>query len=161
MSYELDFIDALTKTSGAVDSAKALGSAALKKIVGNPVSQAALKTMAKHPKITAGALGAAVTGGVTYAASKGKKTTPGSEKWVAGKLEDSAAKTDELKDQGVEPSFRKEIAHAAAPGVSRIADVLHKHPGKAALFAAPAGALAGLKILKSLQHSTKNKLIFR
>lgn len=123
------------KTSAVKDVAKALG----KKILEN-----------KKP-IGAALTGAGLAGLAGYSMAKGKGSTPGSEKWVAQKFTDSAEKTKALKEQGIEPSFRQEMAQAVQPAISNVSDLLSRHPGKAALMVAPAGALAGLRIMKALK----------
>lgn len=121
------------KTSGVKDLAKAVG----KKILEN-----------KKP-IGVALSGAGLAGLAGYHMAKGKG--PGSEKWVAKKFTDSAEKTKALKEQGVEPSFRQEMAEAVEPAISNVSSLLSRHPGKAALMVAPAGALAGLRIMKALK----------
>lgn len=104
-------------------------------------------------KLIAGGLGAVGAGALGYSMAKpGKDGAPSTEQLVGQKLTDSAANAKKLQDEaGVQPTFKQGLVHAVAPGVKGVADLLAKHPGKAALMAAPAGALAGLRILKTLK----------
>jgi hypothetical protein len=97
-----------------------------------------------------GALGAGLLGRAM--AKPGKNGEPSAEQRVGRKLTDSAAAAKQTQEQtGVEPGLAKGLMHAAAPGVSGVADLLAKHPTAAGLMVAPAGAMAGLKILKALK----------
>lgn len=131
MTAELAFIDALSKTSSKAGLAKEL----MKKVPG---------LLKKHKlPIGAAALGAALTSGGTYLATRPKK--------------DTGLSSDQEQTRGVvnalegKTGFLPERARAFARGSKELSDVAAKHPKKSALLAAPAGALGGLWLLKKLK----------
>lgn len=130
---EIAFIEALSKTSGPnTEALKTL----LKK----------LPAMARpHAKPIGAALGGAsaatLAGYLLHRPSKktGLSAEQKSSRWA----------TEDLK-RG-EPGMARDSALALAEGGKRLSDVMSKHPVKAGLSYAPAGAMAGLKILKALK----------
>lgn len=135
---ELDFIEALQeKSAGAREVASGLS-----------------KLVAQHKaELAAGVAGAGILTGMAYSSMKpGRGGKPSVEQKVTGAL---AASTEALKDQAERDNrpltFREDMTDAIAPASKRMADVLARHPVKGALLVAPAGALAGLRILKALK----------
>lgn len=152
MASDNDFIEALSdagrKEAGA-DYLKKLKTSGAKEMVQHGIA----KALMHKPEIISALAGAALAGAGTYAMSKGGKGgKPSAEQRMARSLVSSSQTADhEDAAAGKTPKFRQAITRAAAPGISNIADVLAKHPGKAALMAAPFGATAGLRLLKSLK----------
>lgn len=103
--------------------------------------------------IAAGLVGAAALAGGQYLATKpgknGKSEDEAQANWAMRTAKNSI---DEDLKAGREPGFTKEMAHAIAKGGHEVSKVMTKHPGKAALVAAPTGASLGLaaaSLLKS------------
>jgi hypothetical protein len=107
----------------------------------------------RAPQIGAAMIGAAAAGGGQYLMSRprsgGRPSVDQSASRAAARA--TAGMAAEAKKDKRPLSFREDIQAATAPAVSAVADVGARHPGKAALLAAPAGALAGLAILKMIK----------
>jgi hypothetical protein len=154
---ELDFIDALSdrdskrataareflgklKTSGVVDSIKQFG-----KVTKDFAQRNA-------PQIGAGLAGAGVVSGATYLRSLSKGGKPSSDQQMTSALlASSEARKDQAERDHRPISFREDMTDAIYPSAKNIADVFARHPVRGALMVAPAGALAGLAILKALK----------
>ena len=140
---ELDFIDALG------DKGTKRASAA-REFLGK------LKEAGFGPEIAAGLAGAGLLSGIGYAAMKpGKGGSSSKEQRSAIAL---IASNEAAKDQAERDNrpltFREDVTDAIAPSSKRLADVMARHPVKAALLLAPQGALAGfgaLRLLKALK----------
>lgn len=132
---ELDFISALRGPSGKEKTAGLLDT---------------LKN--KAPQIGAGLAGAGVLTGAQYLMNK-KNGNQASSAQKAGLalLTSSEAVKDQAERDNRPLTFREDITSATAPSIKNLGDVLARHPVKGALLVAPAGALAGLRILKALK----------
>lgn len=135
---ELDFIEALQeKTAGAKEIATGIAN-----------------TVARHKhELAAGAAGAGLLSGMAYTSMRpGRGGKPSAEQKMTAAF---AASNEAMKDQAERDNrpltFREDVTDAVAPASKRMADVLARHPVKGALLLAPAGALAGLRILKALK----------
>lgn len=163
MASDNDFIEALSdlgrkeagldyfkklKTSGIKDVAVGAGRIA-KYWAGKGLEHAANNKL----PIGAAALGAGVMGTAGYLLSKPGKNgkLSADQRMARAALESSQAATKRDAEDGREPKFHESISRAAAPGISNVADVLTKHPGKVGLLGASTGAAAGLRLLKALK----------
>jgi K+-transporting ATPase c subunit len=139
---ELTFIRALSKTAGVKDFA-----------------QAAAGTTAKYVRdhaqeIGAALVGAAAAGGGQYMLSRprdGGKRLSLDQSSTRAALRSTQALESQAKKEKRPLTYREELQSAVTPAMARVADADAKHPGKSALLAVPAGALAGLAILKALK----------
>lgn len=120
--------------------------------VGKELAKTTLQFIKNHPAEIAGALlGSAMAGAYAHAAAK-----PGpSGKSLDQKVLEEAAKaheksTREMREQGREPGFAHQLAGATVQGSKPIAEVLSRHPRKAALLLAPTGAGIGVMLAKTL-----------
>jgi len=140
---ELDFIEALSnreKTSGV----KEMASSAIQYAKG------------KAPEIGAGLLGAGILGGYTYHQSKSVGGKPSRDQQLTSALlASSEARKDQAERDHRPISFREDMTDAIAPSAKNIADVFARHPVRGSVMIAPAGALAGLGILRALQFVKK------
>lgn len=132
---ELDFIEALsdrdlTKVAGLVDSLKS-----------------------KSPEILAALVGAGVLGSGVYLSSRIGSGGKLSAEQRAARTSVEATKSMErrAKEDKRPLSFSESLLSASSKSLPGYADALTAHPVKGALLFAPAGALAGLQILKALK----------
>lgn len=136
---ELDFIDALSgreKTSGI----KEMASSAIQYAKG------------KAPEIGAGLLGAGLLGGYSYHRSRSAAGKPSlDQNLTSALLASSEARKDQAERDHRPISFREDMTDAIAPSAKNIADVFARHPVRGSVMVAPAGALAGLAILRALK----------
>lgn len=149
---ELDFIDALCDKSTKRDTA---AREFLTRVKTAGSSQAVTQFVRQHAQEIGSALvGAGLATGAQYFANKeGKGGKPSVQQVAARSLEEKQKGVEQkAKREGRELSFREGMQSATAPSASRASDVLAKHPVKGALLAAPAGAAAGLFILKQLKN---------
>jgi hypothetical protein len=134
--------EAYMKTAGAFgDGVKGMAQWAGRKVVEN------------IPEIAAALTGAVVAGAGQYALSRPRKGGKPSIDQTSMHSMDAATKRSvrEAAKSGRPLSFHEEIQKAVTPALAGIADAGAKHPGKSALMAVPAGALAGLALLKHLK----------
>lgn len=128
---ELDFLNGLQKEAGAKDTVKDLAYKAKDFVSAH-----------KH-ELMGGAAGALAAGGMQYAASRPNKDGLSAEQKAARELIESL---NSKKKQN--PSFSEEMSGVAAKSYKDTSDVFAKHPGKAAILVAPAGAAMGSALVR-------------
>ena len=141
-AYRRRSSEAYVKTAGAFGE----GARGMAKWVGQKVVQNA-------PEIAAAITGAAITGTWQYAASRPRKGGKLSLDQISTRAVDAATRSsvEQAAKDGRPLSYHEEIQKAVVPALTGIADAGAKHPGKSALMAVPAGAIAGLALLKHLK----------
>lgn len=150
MSAEKDFISKTASAFSKEEAEEFLGK--LKKAG----AEQAINTFVKQhgPEIAAAAGGALLTTAAQYMANRPR---PGGQPSMQQAISNPAKKVTEeaaarQEAGGGKPSFGTDMSRATARSLSEVSDVLARHPGRGALLAAPAGAAAGLALLRAARR---------
>lgn len=141
----------LRKEASAFASRHLEKTAGPSQVIGD-IAKRTVQFIKSHPHEIAGALvGSAAAGALQYAASKPGPSGKSKEQLALAAAERAQAQAARrMRAEGKTPSFGHELAGATTKGLKPIADLIAKHPGKAALALAPTGAGVGVMLAKTL-----------